>query len=560
MRTGREFIKEIVTVARGKGSRLAIGAGGAMDKAMRDFQEPRRSAAIASEAMAATSHPLATLTALDILKGGGNAMDAAVAAVAVLGVVEPQSTGIGGDCFCLYAPKAGTPIALNGSGRAPMKAEVGWFAERGIREIDSVSPHAVTVPGAVDAWCRLNADHGSKPLADLLEPAARYAEAGVPITPRVAYDFAGLSGRIAGDEFAAKAFLRDGRLPRSGEILKQPALARTLRRIGREGREAFYEGAAAEEMVARLQSLGGLHTLDDFARQRSEYVTPISTAYRGHRVYECPPNGQGLSALMILNILGGYDFGSAEWTDADRIHLLAEATKAGYAARDAYIADPAQVAVPVERLLSAAYADEVRRRIDPRRAGDPVLLDGAEHKDTVYLTVVDRDRNAVSFINSLFHGFGSSIFAPGSGVMLHCRGAMFRTTPGHPNAIAPGKRPLHTIIPGMLMEGERTVMPFGVMGGNYQACGHAQFLSRHLALGLDPQAALEAPRSFAHGGVLALETTIGQDVAGDLAGRGHQVAWADAPHGGGQAIRIDHERGILIGGSDPRKDGCALGY
>ncbi|MGH6989533.1 MAG: gamma-glutamyltransferase family protein, partial [Stellaceae bacterium] len=342
--------------------------------------------------------------------------------------------------------------------------------------------------------------------------------------------------------------------------LKQPALAATLRRIGRQGRDAFYEGKAAEEMVTRLQARGGLHTLDDFAEQRSEYVTPISTAYAGHRVYECPPNGQGLAALMILNILSGYDFGSERFAEADRIHLLAEATKAAYAARDAYFADPAQVEVPVERLLSAAYAEEVRRGIDMRRAGAPVLLDGAEHKDTVYLTVVDRDLNAVSFINSLFHGFGSGIFAPESGVMLHCRGAMFRTAPGHPNAIAPGKRPLHTIIPAMLTDGERAVMPFGVMGGNYQACGHAHLLTQHLTLGRDPQAALDAPRSFAYGGTLELETTIADDVAADLARRGHAVVRAEVPHGGGQAIRIDHEKGVLIGGSDPRKDGCALGY
>jgi gamma-glutamyltranspeptidase/glutathione hydrolase len=240
--------------------------------------------------------------------------------------------------------------------------------------------------------------------------------------------------------------------------------------------------------------------------------------------------------------------------------MLAEATKAGYAARDAYIGDPAQVTNPVERLLSADYAASVRGRVDPKRAGPGILPDGPAHRDTVYLCVVDRDRNAVSFINSLFHPFGSGIYAPESGVMLHCRGAFFRTIPGHPNAIAPGKRPLHTIIPGMLMRGGRAEMPFGVMGGNYQACGHAHFLSQHLDRGLDPQAALEAPRSFAEGGVLGLETTISRQAADELRRRGHEVAWVEAPHGGGQAIQIDHQRGVLIGGSDPRKDGCALGY
>ncbi len=527
---------------------------------MRDFHQPRRSAAVAGEGMAATSHPIATLTALDVLRAGGNALDAAIAAVAVLGVVEPQSTGIGGDCFCLYSPKAGAPIALNGSGRAPAKALVEWYVEHGIRSIDSESPHAVTVPGAVDAWCRLNQDYGRKTLAELLEPAARYADVGVRISPRVASDFAGLSEKIARDEFAAKAFLRNGRLPGLGDTLKQPALAATFRRIGKEGRDAFYRGTAAAEMVARLQARGGLHTLDDFADQRAEYVTPISTEYRGASIYECPPNGQGLAALLILNILTGYEPGKL--SEADYVHLLAEATKAGYAARDTYIADPAQVDVPVERLLSRDYAEAVRKRIDMKRASAPILPDagGAKHRDTVYLCVVDRDRNACSFINSLFHPFGSAIYAPESGVMLHCRGAFFRTTPGHPNAIAPGKRPLHTIIPGMMMRNGRSEMPFGVMGGSYQACGHAHFLSGMLDRGDDPQAALDAPRSFADGGVLGLETTIGKDVATELARRGHEVAWVEAPHGGGQAIQIDHKRGVLIGGSDPRKDGCALGY
>ncbi len=525
---------------------------------MRDFHQPRRSAAVASEGMAATSHPIATLTALDVLRAGGNALDAAIAAVAVLGVVEPQSTGIGGDCFCLYSPKAGAPIALNGSGRAPQRARVEWYVEHGMQGIAPETPHAVTVPGAVDAWCRLNQDYGSKTMAELMEPAARYAEAGVPISPRVAHDFAGLSEKIARDPYAAKVFLRDGHLPQFGDVLKQPALAATLRRIGREGRDAFYRGAVAAEIVKRLNELGGLHTLDDFAEQRSDYVTPISTEYRDATVYECPPNGQGLAALMILNVLSGFRLGKPD--ESEYIHLLAEATKAGYAARDTYFGDPAQVDVPVGRLLSTDYADAVRARIDRNKASAPILPDATPHKDTVYLCVVDRDRNATSFINSLFHPFGSGIYAPESGVMLHCRGAFFRTTPGHPNAIAPGKRPVHTIIPGMLMRDGRVEMPFGVMGGSYQACGHAHFLSQMLDQGNDPQAALEAPRSFAEGGMLVLENTIATSVATDLTRRGHDVCWADAPHGGGQAIQIDHKRGVLIGGSDPRKDGCALGY
>lgn len=528
---------------------------------MRNFHQPGRSAAVAGEAMAATSHPLATLAALDVLRAGGNAVDAAIAASAVLCVAEPHMTGIGGDCFVLYSPKAGKPLALNGSGRAPQAAKVEWYVERGFTEIPVESAHAVTVPGAVDAWCTLLEAHGTRDMAELLGPAIRLAEEGVIISPRPAFDFSfpALAEKIGRDPGAARLLLRDGRLPAFGDRLKMPALAATLRRIAAEGRRGFYEGPVAADIVARLKQAGGLHTLEDFAAQKAEWVEPISTPYRGHEVFECPPNGQGLAALMILRTLEGFDL-SARCSEADRIHLIAEATKAAYRARDAFFGDPRQVPVPVEHFLSDAYIEGVRRRIDRGRASEPVLWDEPEHKDTVYLCVVDRDRNAVSFINSLFHEFGSGLFASESGVVLHSRGAMFRTTPGHPNAIAPGKRPLHTIIPGMLMKEGRAVMPFGVMGGNYQATGHASLLSRLLDEGLDPQQAAEAPRSFAFDGKLQLEATLSSDVEADLARRGHVIDRPEKPLGGCQAIYMDHRRGVLIGGSEPRKDGCALGF
>ena len=526
---------------------------------MRDFHRPGRSAAVAAEAMAATSHPLATLTALDVLRSGGNAVDAAVAAAAVLCVAEPHMTGVGGDCFVLYSPKGGKPIALNGSGRAPMKAEVGWYVERGFQAIPIESPHAVTVPGAVDAWFTLLEDHGTRDMAELLKPAIRAAEEGVFITPRVAFDF-GLATRPAKDPHTARIYLPSGRLPGFGDRLRLPALAETLRRIAREGRRGFYEGPVAADIVRRLNELGGLHTPEDFAAQRSEYVEPISARYRDHEIFECPPNGQGLAALMILRTLEGYELGRHRYSEADRIHILAEATKAAYRARDAFFGDPRQIRVPVEKCLSDAYTQSVLRRIDLAKASEPVLWDEPEHKDTIYLTIVDRDRNAVSFINSLFHDFGCGITAPESGVLLHSRGSMFRTIPGHPNAIAPGKRPLHTIIPAMLAKDGRAVMPFGVMGGNYQACGHATVISRLLDEGLDPQEIAEAPRSFAFDGLLQLEATISEEVAADLARRGHKIDRPAKPLGGCQAIYIDHRRGVLIGGSEPRKDGLALGY
>jgi gamma-glutamyltranspeptidase / glutathione hydrolase len=529
---------------------------------MRDFHQPRRSAAVAGEAMAATSSPLATLTALDVLRAGGNAVDAAIAAAAVLCVTEPHMTGIGGDCFVLYAPKAaGTPLALNASGMAPMRATVDWYRERGFTEIPVDSVHAATVPGAVDGWCMLLERYGTKDLAELLAPAIRLAEEGFLVTPRPAWDFSfpALAEKVGRDAGAAQVFMPRGRMPQLGERLKLPALAETLRRIAFEGRRGFYEGPVAADIVKRCNELGGLHTLEDFARQRGEWVTPIEARYRGHDVFECPPNGQGLAALMMLRTLEGFDL-SSRCSEVDRIHLIAEATKAAYRARDAFFGDPRLGAVPVERFLSDAYTERVRRRIDPARASAAVDWDEPEHKDTVYLTVVDRDRNAISFINSLFHEFGCGVYAAGAGVMLHSRGSMFRTIPGHPNAIAPGKRPLHTIIPGMLAKDGRAVMPFGVMGGNYQATGHASLMSRLIDEGLDPQQAAEAPRSFAFAGKLQLEATIAPEIEAELARRGHVIERVVKPLGGCQAIYIDHKLGALIGGSEPRKDGCALGY
>ena len=526
---------------------------------MRDFQVPGRSAAMAANGMAATSQPLATLTALDILRSGGNAVDAAIAAVAMQCVVEPESTGIGGDCFVLYSKKGALPIALSGAGRAPAKAHVEWYAERQIRQIEVQTPHAVTIPGAIDAWCLLHREHGTKPLSELLEPAAKAAEDGYVVTPRVAWDWARNEGKLQ-DPHAARLMLKDGHAPQAGDTWRNPPLARTLRRIGREGREAFYEGAVARDLVNRLKELGGLHEEEDFAAQRAQWVEPIHASYRGYEVYECPPANQGLSALMILKTLEGYALAGDAFGEADRLHLIAEATKAAYHIRDTRIGDPDFTEVAVEKYLSEGWAEKTRRDIRLDRALPPEHWAGAEHKDTIYLCVVDRDGNAVSFINSLFSAFGSGIVGPESGVILHNRGSGFRTIPGHPNAIAPRKRPFHTLIPGMLVKDGRAIMPFGVMGGQYQAVGHATFLHQLLDRGLDPQQAAEAPRVFAYQGVLQVEHPVGEAIFADLARRGHRVEWAPLPLGGCQAISIDWQRGVLVGGSEPRKDGLALGY
>ncbi|HLJ19871.1 MAG TPA: gamma-glutamyltransferase, partial [Stellaceae bacterium] len=397
---------------------------------MRHFHYPNRSLAVAGEAMAATSHPLATLTAIETLKAGGNAVDAAIAAAALLAVVEPAMTGIGGDCFVLYAPKAGQPIAYNGSGRSPKAAELGWYRDRNFSELPIESPHSVTIPGAIEAWFRLQRDHGTKEMAMLLQPAIRAAEVGVRIEPRVAFDWEIGAEKLRRNPASRSVFLVDGKVPGVGDLHRQPLLAATLRDIAKDGPRAFYQGPVAADMVAALRELGGLHSEEDFAAAEGEYVTPISTPYRDHRVYECPPNGQGVIALMILRTLEAYRLGDGKWSEADRHHLLAEATKAAYRVRDAFVADSRTMTVPVDELLSDGRTERTRAKIRLDRATKPVDWDEPEHKDTVYLTVVDRDRNAISFINSLFHDFGSGITAPKSGVLLHSRGHMFRTIPG----------------------------------------------------------------------------------------------------------------------------------
>ena len=527
---------------------------------MRDFQQPGRSMVHGTRGMAATSHPLATATAIELLRAGGNAVDAAVAACAVQGVVEPQSTGIGGDCFALHAPGGRVPpVAVNGSGSAPAGLSVDWFRERGIDAIGFESPHAVTVPGAVGTWARLLAEHGTKGLDEVLQPAIRYAEEGFAVHSRVAHDWAQNTGKLRACENARAIYLPGGRAPAVGTLHRLPRLAETLRLIAKEGSDAFYRGPIADDIAAHLQAHGSLMTADDLAAFAPQAVEPISTGYRGFDIYECPPNGQGIIALLILNILAGFDLAGLDPVGPERLHLEAEATRLGYRDRAALIADPDAVEVPVAGLLSADYAASMRRHISPDRAMPAELPPGyPAHGDTVYLTVVDADGNAISLINSLFGAFGSGLCTP-SGIMLQNRGTSFVIDAHHPNRIAGGKRPMHTIIPGMVGQGDHAVMPFGVMGGHFQACGHAHFLTNVIDYRMDPQAALDCPRAFHFGGVLTLETTIAAETAERLAALGHEVAWASAPHGGGQAIAIDRATGVLTGGSDPRKDGCALG-
>jgi len=526
----------------------------------RDFFQPGRSVSLAENGMVATSHPASSLAALDILREGGNAIDAAVCAVAVQGVVDAHMTGIGGDCFALVAEAGKAPWCLNGSGRTPAAAVLGHYLDRGLDRIGEESPDSVTVPGAVDAWCTLVDEHGRLGMERVLRPAIEAAENGFLITPRVAYDWARYSARISRQPEARAAYLPDGKAAQVGARLTHPALGETLRRIGREGRKAFYEGEVAADIVATLRHLGGLHSEQDFAECRARADTPISALYRDHELLECPPNGQGLAALIIVRILDGFDLSGTRLSEAERIHLLAEATKIAYSIRDSVIGDPETNSHDIDRLLSEPNIAPMRTGISMDRASPTARWDAPVHRDTVYVSVVDRDRNCVSLINSLFNPFGSGIYAARSGVLLQNRGSSFRVIEGHPNAIGPRKRPLHTIIPGMLRREGRPVMSFGVMGGQYQATGHAHFLSQILDRGFDPQMASDAPRSFYFDGELGLEPTIGAATKKRLEEMGHVAKWADRPLGGCQAIWLDERRGILLGASDHRKDGIAIGY
>lgn len=531
---------------------------------MRDLELPGRSPVHAPHGMACTSHPLSSQVAIEVLKAGGNAMDAAVAACAVQCVVEPGSTGIGGDCFCLYAPNGTADVvAFNGSGKAPQAANAQWFKDNGISQIEQHTPHAVTVPSAIDGWDRLVRDHGTMSFGEVLQPAIAYARDGFPISSRVHVDFAGNADLIAKEPSTAEIYLPGGKVPAVGQMMRVPALAQTLQAIADGGRDAFYHGDIARHIVDYLQGKGGLHTMEDFAATEGIYAEPISTEFRGHRVVECPPNGQGVIALLLLNIMSGYEPDGPSPMTADRIHTELEAGRLAYRARNVYLADPAYAHVPVDELLSEDYAARISATIDANKACDPpVELDLPRHNSTVYVTVVDKDRNSCSLINTLFDNFGSGFAEPNTGVLLHSRGTGFSLDPDSPNCIEGGKRPLHTIIPGMVTKDDKVVMSFGVMGGQYQAFGHMQFLTGFFDYGLDIQQAMDRPRTMVgpFSGDVEIEDTVPDDIKADLRARGHRLVKPGKPIGGSQAIWIDWEEGVLTGGSDPRKDGCAIGY
>jgi gamma-glutamyltranspeptidase / glutathione hydrolase len=528
---------------------------------MRNFHLAGRSTVHAGNAMVATSHPLAALTAIEVLRAGGTAADAAVAACALLAVIEPQSTGIGGDCFALIQPKGeGKIVSYNGSGRAPMAAAPEWYLERNIRSIPLTSAHAVSIPGAVDAWTIILRDHGKLGLDTLLQPAIEAAEAGYIVAPRIAFDWKNQFEKLKQGTNTGRYLLPHGKAAVAGDVIHQPELGRTLRAIAKDGRDAFYKGAIAEDMVETLRGIGGLHTLDDFAAHSTETTSPIGTLYKGHDVWQCPPNGPGITMLVMLNILSRFDLTKFPAMSVERFHLEAEAARIAYLMREQYIGDPAHVDVDVVRILTSEFAAEYGDKIRMDRMLDLPVVTPPMNPSTVYITVVDKDRNVCSFINSIAHAFGSAIVSNKTGILLQNRGGGFRIQPGHPNCIAPGKRPLHTIIPSLVTKDGRAKMPFGVMGGQYQPVGQTHVLTNMLDYGCDVQEAIDMPRGLHYEGVYQLEDGVPADIVEGLRKLGHKTTGLLAPLGGGQAIWIDWDKGTLTGGSDPRKDGCALGY
>lgn len=520
-----------------------------------------RSPVLAMNGMVATSQPLASAAALQILLDGGTAVDAAITAAAVLNVVEPMMTGIGGDMLALVCDKAaGKPAALNACGWSGSKATPEFFTSHGIGEMPAIGIHSVSVPGAVAGWFKLHQSYGRLPMARLLAPAIDYAEFGFPVSEIVAGQWRRNEDKLRQDSDAAGTYLVDGRAPRHGDVFRQPHLAHTLKLIARGGRDVFYKGEIARKIAEFSERNDGLLTEADLAEYDANWVEPVSTRYRGYDVFELGPSTQGIVALQMLNILEDFDLMSLGHNSAAYLHLLIEAKKLAFADRDAYLADPGKSEVPIERLISKTYAAGRRRMIRQDRAMRLPAPGLDQDSDTVYLTVVDKERNVVSFINSIFAPFGSGLVAGDTGICLQNRGGSFRLDPGRPNCLEPRKRPFHTLAPAMILKAGRPFFSFGVMGGDMQPQGHVQVLLNLVDFGMDPQQAGEAPR-FRHSAEgVALESAIGSEVRGRLAELGHNTISAVDVFGGYQGILIESESGVLIGGSDLRKDGLAIGY
>jgi gamma-glutamyltranspeptidase/glutathione hydrolase len=555
---------------------LALSVGVAGDRYTPQAFRSGRSVTLATHGMVATSHPLAAQIGLDILKQGGNAVDAAIATSAAMGLMEPMSCGIGGDLYAIvWDAKSRKLYGLNASGRSPYRATLALFAEKGLKEIPLTGPLSWSVPGCVDGWEELRKRFGTRTMDRLLEPSIRYAEEGFPVTEVIAGYWKRAEAKLRRHPDAAKTFLVEGHAPLAGQVFRNPNLARSYREIAAHGRDAFYKGRIAQEIVAFSEKNGGLFSLKDFADHSSTWVEPVQTSYRGYDVWELPPPGQGIAVLQMLNLLEGYDLQKMGPLSPDYWHLLVEAKKLAYADRARFYADPAFVQVPTAELISKPYVERRRKLIDLHKAmsqveaGDPKL----SQSETIYLCVVDKDRNCVSLIQSNYVGFGSGLVPGDLGFVLQNRGTLFALDAHHANRLEPHKRPFHTIIPSLVTKAGQPWLVFGVMGGDMQPQGQVEVLCNLIDFGMNVQEAGEAPRiehlgsatptgrpAQANGGTVAAERGIPQAVVSELQQRGHHVERVRTNGGGYQGILIDPKTNVLEGGSEARKDGCAVGY
>lgn len=537
----------------------------------RDFAT--RSEVITRNGMAATSQPLATQAALDILKKGGNAIDAAIAANAVLGVVEPTGSGIGGDLFAIiWSAEKNKLYGLNASGKSPRSLKLEYFKDNGFEFIPPYGPLPVSVPGCVDGWYEMHDMFGRLPMKDLLQPAISYAREGFPVTEVIAYHLELGTTTLQDFPNIKEVYMPKGKAPAKGEVFKNPLLANTLEKIAKGGRNEFYRGSIARDIDAFMKKQGGFLTYDDLSRHHSEWVEPVSTTYRGYEVWELPPNGQGIAALQILNILEGFDIAAMGFGSAAYIHTFTEAKKLAFEDRAKYYSDPVFALTPVAQLISKKYAAERRKLINPEKAAKIYESGRIEAGNTIYLTVSDKFGNMVSLIQSNYRGMGSGMCPTGLGFVLQDRGEMFTLEEGHNNMYAPGKRPFHTIIPAFITKSGKPWISFGVMGGDMQPQGHAQVVVNLIDFKMNLQEAGDAPRihhigsseptgqRMTDGGILLLESGFRTEVIQNLMSKGHTIQWDLGGYGGYQAIMWDDKNKVWFGASESRKDGMAAGY
>ena len=526
----------------------------------------QRSVTMAPRGMVASSHQLATLAGYKVLSRGGNAVDAAVAMVSTLSVVEPHSVGIGGDAFALiYLAKENRVMGMNASGRAPYHANVAWFHDRGIKTMPERGILSVTVPGALHGWAQAVERYGNLEVGDLFEDAIYYGENGFPVTEVIAGEWKEMEDLLRAQKGSFKTYLIDGKAPVPGQVFRNRHLARTYSKIARDGIETFYKGEISKAIADFFRQNDGLLSLEDLETHTTTWVEPIATTYRDYTIYELPPNGQGVTALEMLNILEGYDIATLGHRSREYLHLLIEAKKIAFSDRDYFVTDPEFEDIPVDKLLSREYAKQCRGKIDPDKAMvPPSPSSSARGSDTVYVAAVDQDRNAVSFISSIYLPFGSGMVVDGTGIILQNRGKSFSLNPDHPNRLEPHKRPMHTIIPGMVFKNGNFLMSFGVMGGDMQPQGHVQFLINLIDFKMNLQEAVDAPRArHMQGTEVYLEDGISGQTASTLKEKGHHIVHIPSSVnqvGGGQAIYLDRTQNVLLGASDRRKDGCAIGY